>query len=366
MIPLFVWDDSFQTQIQTVDQQHRRLVDMINALGQMLVNGDQLDQNIFSQTRDGILEYAQVHFASEEGLMRSAGIDSRHMQPHLAEHQVFLHEALALKDLGDRVGLDTARKLAEFLIHWLSYHILEVDQLMGRQYHAIQAGMSPAQAFEAEPGTGRPKSDPFLTAMTSLFMLVSERNHELQLLNHELGWRVQERTRELSEANARLETLIVQDELTGLYNRRYASIVLDRLWQERNRYGGGLSILMIDADHFKFVNDQHGHAVGDQVLRALADYLKGSVRRSDIVCRYGGDEFLVICPRNTYEGAARLAKKILTGSRPVFGGDTEYWNGSISIGLAEADANMYSCENLLQAADKALYQAKHSGGRTIA
>lgn len=366
MISLFVWNDSFQTNIQSVDLQHQRLVEMINTLGKMLVTGNQLDQEIFFQTRDGILEYAQVHFASEEELMLSANIDPRHLQPHLAEHQVFIHEALALKDLGDQVDLATARKLTEFLIHWLSYHTLEVDQVMGRQYHAIRAGLTPAEAFDAEPGTGRGKSDPFLTAMTSLFMLVSERNHELQMLTRELEWRVQERTRELREANARLESLVVQDELTGLYNRRYASIVLERLWQERNRYGGGLAVLMIDADHFKFVNDQHGHAIGDLVLRDLADRLKQSVRRSDIVCRFGGDEFLIICPRNTYEGASRLAKKILSGSKPVVGDGIEYWNGSISIGLAEADANMYSYENLLQAADKALYQAKHSGGGSVA
>lgn len=366
MISLFEWNASFQTQIPAVDEQHHHLVGMINELSQMLIDSDQLDLDVFNRTRDGIVEYTRVHFTSEEGLMRSAGLDRRHVELHTAQHKVFINEVLALVSLGDQVDLSTARKLAEFLIHWLAYHILEVDQVMARQIHAIQAGKLPGDAYEEIPARVDDKSQPLLSAMTGLFLLVSDRNRALRLLNHELERRVRERTQALSEANARLESLTVHDELTGLHNRRYAILTLERLWQERNRYGGGLSVLMIDADHFKFVNDQFGHAVGDDVLKALAAHLNNSVRRSDIVCRLGGDEFLIICPRNTFEGVTHLASKILASSRPVLHQGTVCWDGSISIGRAEADINMSGYDDLIKAADTNLYTAKRNGGGCMA
>ena len=363
MVSLFQWNDSFLTHLPEVDAQHQQLVGLINDLSGMLISTDRLDETLFNQARDGIVQYAHTHFVLEENLMLQVEIDSRFYKRHVTEHQAFVNKALAVNDLGPNVDLQTAQYVVEFLIEWLAHHILEMDQQMARQIEAIRTGISPAEAFNRESKNQQSYSEPLLTAMTGLFVMVSERNRALRTLNHELENRVSERTQKLQEANEELHTLSIQDELTGLYNRRYADINLDRLWLERNRYGGGLSVLMIDADHFKAVNDRFGHAQGDKLLKLLADRLRKMVRKSDIVCRLGGDEFLIICPRNTYEGIVHLAAKLIQTSHPYLTEDgVEYWNGCISIGLAEADADMKSPDDLLQAADVALYQAKRAGG----
>jgi len=136
---------------------------------------------------------------------------------------------------------------------------------------------------------------------------------------------------------------------------------------EKARYHDeGLSVLMLDADHFKAVNDRFGHAQGDTLLRTLAERLRQSVRASDIVCRLGGDEFLIICPRGTREGALNVARLILETSQPCFTPDgVECWDGAISIGIAEAEGDLVKPEDLLGAADQALYASKHKKGGCV-
>jgi diguanylate cyclase (GGDEF)-like protein/hemerythrin-like metal-binding protein len=363
MVSLFKWNDTFLTNLPEVDEQHKQLVGLINDLSSMLISTDRLDELLFNKARDGIIEYAHYHFALEESLMVENGIDDRFYEIHLAEHRSFLVKSTAVGDLGPNVDIQTAQYVMEFLIEWLAHHILDMDQQMAHQILSIRSGVNPAVAYEQESKRQESRSEPLLTAMTGLFVMVSERNRALRTLNYELENRVTERTQKLQEANEELHTLSVQDELTGLYNRRYADMNLDRLWLERNRYGGGLSVLMIDADHFKTVNDRFGHAQGDRLLILLAERLRKMVRKSDIVCRIGGDEFLIICPRNTYEGIVHLASKIIQSSKPILTEDgNEYWNGSISIGMAEADVSMKSPDDLLLAVDAALYQAKRAGG----
>jgi hemerythrin len=189
----------------------------------------------------------------------------------------------------------------------------------------------------------------------------------LRALNRELEQRVQQRTIDLEHANRQLQLLSTQDDLTGLPNRRFAILSLNQLWFETQRYGGALSVLMLDADRFKEVNDRFGHAAGDALLRDLAKRLRDAVRRSDIVCRLGGDEFLVICPRSSRLGAADVARKILADKRPCRTGDgVECWDGALSIGIAEVRGSMTRLEDLLQAADQALYTAKRQGGAQVA
>ena len=127
-----------------------------------------------------------------------------------------------------------------------------------------------------------------------------------------------------------------------------------------------LSVLLLDADHFKEVNDRFGHAEGDALLQELATRLRASVRKSDIVCRLGGDEFLVICPRTSQSEANLLARKIDTARQPFFLADgVMCWNGSISMGIAEKVAGMKAADELLKLADRALYAAKRQTGIRI-
>jgi diguanylate cyclase (GGDEF)-like protein len=163
--------------------------------------------------------------------------------------------------------------------------------------------------------------------------------------------------------NARSATT---DPLTGVYNTRFFGEVLKRETARADRYNTPLSLLMIDVDSFKLVNDTFGHVVGNGVLTQIAKILKDAVRTTDFVCRCGGDEFGVVLPGTSAEGALPAAKKILERVRS---GDILRSLGhagttTVSIGIAEHGRSSPS-ETLVAQADRALYQAKGSGKNTI-
>jgi diguanylate cyclase (GGDEF)-like protein len=170
----------------------------------------------------------------------------------------------------------------------------------------------------------------------------------------------------LSLANFRLrETLHVQstrDSLTGLYNRRYMEETLEREIHRATREGGTLGVIMIDLDRFKAYNDHHGHAVGDALLRALADTLAANIRAEDVACRYGGEEFTVILPNATKEETRRRAEVLRAQAHglqvPAAAGGPSV---TLSLGVAAYPDDGASADALLSAADGALYRAKDHG-----
>jgi two-component system, cell cycle response regulator len=170
---------------------------------------------------------------------------------------------------------------------------------------------------------------------------------------------------ELRETNARLETLAITDALTGLFNRRELMRRLGDELARAQRFVQPLSVLMIDVDHFKQVNDTWGHAMGDAVLQRLGHMLTAKLRRTDVAARYGGEEFTVLLPNTDSPDAFRVAD----GLRGEFSGmvhrqgDKEL-RRTLSIGVAtELPARLLrSVEELLRTADEALYRAK-AGGR---
>jgi diguanylate cyclase (GGDEF)-like protein len=173
---------------------------------------------------------------------------------------------------------------------------------------------------------------------------------------------------ELASSNQRLQQLALTDELTELPNRRFANEHLERQWALAQRNGSPLSCMMVDIDYFKQVNDTYGHKVGDDVLKQVAHALKMSVRKQDVVCRLGGEEFLVICPDvqipEFYRYAERLRENIAALN---FKDNTgKKFRLTISIGAASKKPEIPTSEMLLQLADKRLYTAKDSGrNRTI-
>jgi diguanylate cyclase (GGDEF)-like protein len=160
----------------------------------------------------------------------------------------------------------------------------------------------------------------------------------------------------------RLQVAAYTDPLTGLANRRAAEQRLADEVARAARYGRGLCILMADVDGLKATNDRHGHAAGDELLREAAARLRGATRRIDLVARWGGDEFLLICPEAEESTARATAERIrvLCGGAPVaIGGDAG--GLSVSIGVAVWSAGL-TTEQLLLAADTDLYAAKGRGG----
>lgn len=167
---------------------------------------------------------------------------------------------------------------------------------------------------------------------------------------------------ELAVANRRLATAALTDPLTGLPNRRSAMDQLEQAWSAASRSGLPLSVMVIDIDHFKQVNDNHGHATGDRVLREAAAALRAAARREDSVCRIGGEEFLVICPNTDLKSALLSAERLRAslGAKQMTIGQTEK-TLTVSIGVATRDAVTADMDVLVSLADQALYAAKAAG-----
>ncbi|MFT3926688.1 MAG: diguanylate cyclase [Myxococcales bacterium] len=161
-----------------------------------------------------------------------------------------------------------------------------------------------------------------------------------------------------------LQNQAVRDPLTGLFNRRYLDDMFSRELSRATRKGAPLSVLMVDIDFFKRINDTHGHAAGDDVLRQVARYLASSVRREDIVCRYGGEEFALIMPELTPDAALERAEKLRRGLSSVYVEVQGRALGAVTASFGVAAYPGYgttTCEALIAEADEGLYLAKGRG-----
>ncbi|OGI38818.1 MAG: hypothetical protein A2140_03930 [Candidatus Muproteobacteria bacterium RBG_16_62_13] len=167
---------------------------------------------------------------------------------------------------------------------------------------------------------------------------------------------------------AELRPLADQDELTELYNRRYFNAEAKRQISAWRRFRNPLSLIMLDIDHFKEINDIHGHAAGDLVLMRLATVLRSQTRDIDTICRYGGEEFVILLPFTDLRGAIAKAEQIRRATTiQQVRWDGRYIRFKISLGVAELANSAWDAETLVAAADQALYQAKHEGrNRTVA
>jgi diguanylate cyclase (GGDEF)-like protein len=176
----------------------------------------------------------------------------------------------------------------------------------------------------------------------------------------------------LSLANLRLrETLrsqSVRDPLTGLFNRRFMEETLERELRRAERAQRPLSLIMLDIDHFKQINDTFGHEVGDAVLRDLAQMLQSNLRAGDAACRLGGEEFLIILPEASVEDARRRANMLCAAARHIrrIHEGHEVGPPSISLGVAAFPRHGVTSEEVLRAADGALYRAKDEGRGRVA
>lgn len=166
---------------------------------------------------------------------------------------------------------------------------------------------------------------------------------------------------------AKLESQSIRDGLTGLFNRHFLEISLDRELQRASRQGTKLALLMIDVDHFKMFNDTYGHEAGDQILRELASCLQDSVRSQDVVCRYGGEEFVILTPEAneaTAMARADALRERVSEIQMQFRGES-LRQISISVGVALYPDVAHNATDLLRMADRALYQAKNAGRNQI-
>jgi two-component system cell cycle response regulator len=178
------------------------------------------------------------------------------------------------------------------------------------------------------------------------------------------GCRIVELQKRLLASNRQLEELARTDPLTGLRNRRTFDQEFITRFEHARRYQRPIAVAMIDIDHFKQTNDEHGHQTGDEVLQKVASVMRRCTRQSDLLARFGGEEFVIVLPETPLFEALQFAEKIRSSvAAQALPGDIR---ATVSIGIAAMPHTMFpSPESLLRAADEALYRAKESGRNRV-
>jgi len=194
---------------------------------------------------------------------------------------------------------------------------------------------------------------------------VSERK-AAELALRETNRQLHARIEEIGRLQVALQELAVRDSLTGLYNRRYLDETLEREVSRARREGNPLSLVMLDIDYFKRVNDTYGHQVGDEVLRRLATTLLSDVRTEDVACRYGGEEFLILLPNMPLETAMQRAQawRVAIENLSIALGNFNI-TFTISLGVAAYPEHGKTPDDLTRCADQALYRAKREGRNQV-
>ena len=203
------------------------------------------------------------------------------------------------------------------------------------------------------------------TLLTARLRACLEKKQFLQELI-QLKRDLQKRNEDLEVANLKLEELAFTDALSGVPNRRFALDTLHRLWSTSLRTGRPLSAMLCDIDHFKRINDTYGHDCGDRVIRVIAQTLASGGRASDVACRFGGEEFLILCPDTDATACALVGNRLrglVTDAAIDFPGFDQ--QVTISIGVAEKSSEMENWNQIVSSADEALYEAKRNGRNRV-
>jgi len=170
----------------------------------------------------------------------------------------------------------------------------------------------------------------------------------------------------LHQANLKLEEASNRDGLTGIYNRRYSEEFLSREFERSARYQHPLSVIISDIDFFKRFNDEHGHLAGDEVLRQVSARLGHTLRKPDMLGRYGGEEFIIVLPETGIDGAVHVAERLRAA---IYRETIQYGDKnltvSISLGVCAVGSDCASYQQLISRADLALYESKASGRNRV-
>jgi diguanylate cyclase (GGDEF)-like protein len=254
------------------------------------------------------------------------------------------------------------RRITTALVGGLMLSIGLLAYLFG---HALVRPVRRLSKEAARVAGGNLDVDIPVTGLSEVSYLTQVFNHMVSSLRYGRE-KLSDANKALVETNKELHQLSITDGLTGLLNRKHILELLDREISRSRRYGHPVSVLMLDIDHFKNVNDTYGHQTGDAVMRRLADCLCETVRENDLVGRYGGEEFLILLPDSNARNSAQTAQRIRKMVQDLeIETSNENVSVTVSIGVSSypqygQDANAVIC-----AADAALYQAKSSGRNQV-
>lgn len=300
---LFVWDRSFSTGLQAMDDQHRGLIDIFNELHHTQFDiAYPADKRELAMRRafDRLMAYARAQFASEEALMQDKGLDEHHQFMHRRQHEQFIRN---LREMwNERQTLpDPSARMMGFLASWIGLHVLGTDQSMVRQMQGIDEGQSAAEVYERESAVSDKGLRTILNMVGRLYQDLSAQTRGLV-----------DTERQLHALSERLEAHARFDELLQVANRRYFD---QRLAEEVARSFRGeipLSVLVVELDFFPNYGDKLGLPAADACLQAVTQAVAGAMKRTtDLVARHGGHRLVVMMPETDRHGAAQAAWRIV-------------------------------------------------------
>jgi len=399
---IIAWTDHFATGLSLVDRQHRRLVVLINRLGEALATSTRPDDQALVSAFERLRDHAVSHFSDEERLMLNAGIDRRHCEAHAQAHAQLL-EMIDSLWCSPATTPNPGQALLELLSPWFVQHTLGLDMSMAVQIKLLRQGESAVRCYELACAADGSESKATLSALRHLFQTVSQRNlaleqrmrehtQELELanlalqaaqhrLNHQdgnLGSQTRARTEQLERENRalvalnrRLEDIARTDGLLGIANRASFDERYRAEWLRGRRDNLPLSLLMIDVDHFKHFNDTYGHPAGDRCLQKIAQSVTALVQRpGDFVARYGGEELVVLLPNTDLEGARLCGEQICRRIRSLeIAHATSEAAACVTVSIGASCGlpgyTTVSAGDLLSQADQALYRAKSEGRNRV-
>lgn len=335
---------------------------------------------------DKACEYQDIDFSADKPASPDAGLQTISKDALsaaiVADPDLAAELSAMLSELGVRV--DVCAKPSEALHRTMDHRsnvvfVSEAHLQFIQRVRSAGAGNAsyvalvlPAANPDLEARAYHDGADDVIIAGLSSRQLEARLKPAQRLLRRHERWRNDRKelrriARELALSHRQQQVLALTDQLTELPNRRAAMDALDQVWNSSLRTQTPCALLLLDIDHFKTINDRHGHAVGDQVLRASAAVLKDAVRRDETIARIGGEEFLLISPnlplREAVVAGERLRRQLEQAEIDAGG---EVVRMTVSVGIAVREAQMRTAEELMIAADKALYAAKDGGRNRIA
>jgi diguanylate cyclase (GGDEF)-like protein len=271
---------------------------------------------------------------------------------------------LKVRPLYDPARLGIAMSVMEALLALTLLLALGIGVLLTRALAAPPAGAAPAPSPAAAESAATTSSNEDVSAMMGTFSRILGRIEEQGNEINDFARRLTTAYNDLEQSSTQLKEYSFKDEVTGLYNRRFFSIRLDEEVSRYRRFNHAVSVVLVDLDGFKAVNDELGHAAGDDSLRDMAEILTRFSRGINVICRYGGDEFAVLLVETSKAGARLYADRIRQVlSRHRFGHGRRL---TASFGIASLPEDVPpTAEEIMRAADEALYAAKRAGKNRV-
>ena len=370
-LEIFPWNDNFSTGIKIIDEQHQQLILLLNQLAGTLVRDDQLETN---RVFDELADYANYHFETEEAIWLEYFKDDSWLSSHQLAHFSFLPKVVELKEQDPNKPLnEIIEGIVRFLIRWLAFHIIDNDKRMAFVVQHIKQGKSLEEAKSISDkkmnGSIRLLIDTVLTMYDSL----SSRSLDLMREKHKRQKAEQKLNKanvQLRKINTKLKELAITDQLTGLFNRRHFNSVFTRELKRAYRNKSDLSLIILDIDFFKKLNDHHGHSEGDRVLTQVSKKIKSFCKRpTDYAFRLGGEEFGILSANQEPQGLLDFAEIIRKGIEELKIANTTSDISdvlTVSIGTVTKVPNETdTVEDYMFIADMRLYKAKKLGRNRV-